>query len=157
LIAGAILALGAIAAFAISVHQARQRYSPERTLEEIAAILAVTHRKAASVPEGKIALLPLLEQSQELSVVIHENGNVTSPWGGEINAYRFGDFAFVDLHTVPAKTCAELLVKANTLPGVVRAAATTLAKDEQPVPMARAEIERQCANAATVMRFIARL
>jgi exopolysaccharide production protein ExoZ len=123
------------------------------SVDEITALAQKLGEIAPVAPEGSLNLISLRRLGIEVPSSLVQGEELTTRWGGRAWVRRDPTALLFDLEEVPEITCRELLVRADDISGVVRAAASGQAADERPVPVSDVQAGVDCRRRSFV-RFV---
>ena len=105
--------------------------------------------------QGPVDLGALREHGVAVPEPFVRDGRLATLWG-DVVLTRNGRTWVVDLYSVPKDVCKAIYLGANTIPGVVRIAASVFARDETNIPVTAEQADLACSNMELdIVRIIA--
>lgn len=126
----------------------------DRTLAGLAELIGSLQRAGES-GQGPTELGALRERGVAVPAPFVRDGRLATLWG-DVVLTRSGQTWVVDLYSVPKDVCKAIYLGANTIPGVVRIAASAFARDETNIPVTAEQADLACSNLESdIVRIIA--
>lgn len=126
----------------------------DRTLASLAELIGNLQR-AGGNGQGPLQLGALRERGVAVPELFVRHGRLATLWG-DVVLTRVGPTWVVDLYSAPKDVCKAFYLGANNIPGVVRIAASALARDETNIPVTAEQADLACSNTESdLVRIIA--
>ena len=126
----------------------------DRTLAGLAELIGSLQR-VGEKGQGRAELGALRERGVAVPEPFVRDGRLATLWG-DVVLTRDGQNWVVDLYSAPKDVCKAIYLAANTIPGVVRIAASALARDETNIPVTAEQADLACSNTESdIVRIIA--
>jgi hypothetical protein len=126
----------------------------DRMLAGLAELIGSLQR-AGENGEGPTELGALRERGVAVPELFVRDGRLATLWG-DVVLTRDGRTWVVDLYSAPKDVCKAIYLGANTIPGVVRIAASASARDETNLPVTAEQADVACSNTESdIVRIIA--